>query len=204
MKLFKTPRFFRWIFPNKTWGFSRLENCVYLSFDDGPIPEVTTWVLDLLKEQNIEATFFCVGENVKKYPEIYARICAEGHAIGNHSMNHIKGINTSPKEYIRSIEAAGELIQSNLLRPPYGRISFRQTHLLKKKYSIIMWSWLSYDFDFNVPIKKILENAKKQIHSGDILVLHDNLKTFERLQVLLPEIIEIVKDKGLTFKKIKV
>ena len=161
-------------------------------------------LLDLLKEQNIEATFFCVGENVKKYPEIYARICTEGHAIGNHSMNHIKGIKTSPEEYVRSIEAAEKLIQSNLFRPPYGRISFRQTQLLKKKYSIIMWSWLSYDYDFNVPIKKILAKAKKQIHSGDILVLHDNLKTFERLQVLLPEIIQIVKDKELTFKKIKV
>lgn len=202
MKLFRTPRFFRWIFPNKTWGFSRHENCVYLTFDDGPDPIVTPWVLDLLKAHEIKATFFCVGENVKKYPEIYTRILDEGHAVGNHSMNHIKGIKVSIDEYVRSVEAASKYIQSDLFRPPYGRISLKQTYRLKGKYKLIMWTWLSYDFDKTVSIDKIIAKAKRQLSAGDIIVLHDNPKSFDRLKMLLPEIIEIIKLKNVKFKSI--
>lgn len=203
MKLFKTPRFFRIFFPNKTWGFSRLEMSVYLTFDDGPEPEITPWVLDILKENTISATFFCVGENVKKYPEIYARILSEGHSVGNHSMKHEKGVKTSLDEYVQSIEEASKYIHSSLFRPPYGRITTSQSLALNKKYQIIMWSWLSFDYDKNIPVEKILSKAKKQISAGDILVLHDNPKTKDRLKVILPEIIQIVKEKGIAFKKIE-
>ena len=202
MKLFKTPRFFRTIFPNKTWGFSRINNAVYLTFDDGPDPVVTTWVLDLLKENEIKATFFCVGENVQKNPDIYKRIVTEGHAVGNHSMNHIKGIKSSVTEYLHSVDEAGKFIDSKLFRPPYGRISIRQTKHIKKRYKIIMWSWLSYDFDRTVPIKTVLEKAERQIKAGDILVFHDNPKTMDRLQELLPSIIQMINKKGLNFYRI--
>lgn len=202
MKLFKTPRFLRIFFPNKTWGFSRSEKAVYLTFDDGPDPDLTPWVLDFLKEKHLPATFFCVGENVKKYPEIYARILAEGHTVGNHTMKHEKGVKTDLKSYLESIESAKEYIDSKLFRPPYGRMTLSQTREVKKHYRIIMWSWLSFDYDKNIPVEKILRKAKNQIAPGDILVLHDNAKTKERLKILLPEIVKIVGKKELVFTRI--
>lgn len=203
MKLYRTPRFFRWLFPNKTWGFSLSENAVYLTFDDGPDPEITPWVLDLLNSEGIKATFFCVGDNVRKYPEIYDRILTEGHAVGNHSMEHLKGIRVSTKEYMRSVNEAAHWIDSDLFRPPYGRISLSQTYRLKRKYRIIMWTWLSYDFDRSVPLETIVANAKDSIGNGDILVLHDNSKTADRLKLLLPKLVEIIRSKKLNFQKIE-
>lgn len=202
MKLFKTPRFFRIFFPNKTWGFSRSEKAVYLTFDDGPDPDITPWVLEYLKEKNILATFFCVGENVKNNPSIYARILAEGHEVGNHSMKHEKGVETALNAYLQSIDSAKEFIDSKLFRPPYGRMTISQTHQVKKKYQIIMWSWLSFDYDKNIPIEKILRKAQNQITAGDILVLHDNAKTKDRLKILLPEIVALIEQKELRFKRI--
>ena len=202
MRLFKTPRFFRLIFPNKTWGFSRLENAVYLTFDDGPDEVVTSWVLDVLKEKSVLATFFCVGANVKRNPEIYQRILEEGHAVGNHTMKHERGTKTTNQVYFQSIEEAGQLIDSNLFRPPYGRMTLSQTRELRKSYKIIMWSWLSYDFDKSIATKTILEKAKKQLVGGDILVLHDNPKSFDRLKIVLPQLIDVIKEKGLEFKKV--
>lgn len=203
MLLFKTPRFFRWIFPKKTWGFSHSENAVFLTFDDGPDPVATPPVLDLLKLKNIKATFFCVGENVLRHPDLYKRIIDEGHTIGNHTMRHENGLKTNPKEYINSVNEASKIIDSRLFRPPYGRITRKQTTVLSKRYAIIMWSWLSYDYNSNVPISKILLKARKQINSGDILVMHDNKKSINRLKILLPEIIEIIEEKGLGFMPLR-
>jgi peptidoglycan/xylan/chitin deacetylase (PgdA/CDA1 family) len=202
MRFFKTPRFFRLIFPNKTWGFSRHENSVYLTFDDGPDEKVTPWVLDVLKEKGVLATFFCVGNNVKRNPEIYQRIIDEGHAVGNHSMRHERGTKTMNHAYLQSIEEASQLIDSNLFRPPYGRMTIYQTRALKKKYKIIMWSWLSYDFDKKIPSEIVMKNAEKQIKAGDILVLHDNPKSSDRLKFLLPLLIDCINEKGLAYKKI--
>ena len=199
MRIFKTPRFFKWIFPRRTWGFSHLIKSVYLTFDDGPNPEITPWILDFLKEKNIKATFFCVGSNILKYPELFERIKSEGHVVGNHTMNHNKGTETLFNEYKSSITQTKELVQNNLFRPPYGRINTRQSYKLSKEYKIIMWSWLSYDFDLKVPIDKILRKAEKQIQAGDIIVLHDNDKVKDRIKDLLPEMVEIIKIKGLNF-----
>jgi peptidoglycan/xylan/chitin deacetylase (PgdA/CDA1 family) len=201
MLLFKTPRFFRWIFPKKTWGFSRSEKSVYLTFDDGPDPVATPVVLDLLKQNNIKATFFCVGENVLRHPELYQRIKDEGHTVGNHTMQHENGLKTTNKKYIDSVDKAATIIDSKLFRPPYGRIKKSQTNELVKRYNLIMWSWLSYDYDANIPVLKILSNAQKQIQAGDIIVLHDNKKSISRLKILLPEIIGIIEKKELAFKK---
>ena len=203
MKIFKVPRFFRLFFPNKTWDFSASEKVIFLTFDDGPDPQITPWLLDFLANNNIVATFFCVGDNVKKFPEIYARILAEGHAVGNHSMHHQKGINVSLKEYIKSVELASHYIDSILFRPPYGRMSIRQTYALRKKYVIIMWSWLSFDYEPSISVRKIIANAKSRIQAGVILVFHDNSKTTDRLKEILPELIEIVRAKGFGFSKIQ-
>jgi len=185
MKIFKTPCFFKWIFPRRTWGFSRSRNQVFLTFDDGPNPEITPWVLDYLKEKKIQATFFCVGSNIKRHPELFQRIKAEGHSVGNHTMNHDKGTKVSFQYYKESISETKKLIGNNLFRPPYGRINAWKSYQLSKEYKLIMWSWLSYDFDPSIDISLILEKAKKQIKAGDILVLHDNPKVKDRVKELL-------------------
>lgn len=201
MKQFRTPYFFRWIFHRRVWGFSRSNGTVYLTFDDGPTPECTDWILQLLETQNIKATFFCVGANAERHPNLMSRIQSAGHAIGNHTMHHEKGTETSRKEYFKSVEEAAKFIPSNLFRPPYGRIPMSFTKELRKKYRIIMWTWLSYDYHPDVPPSKILERAKT-IKSGDILILHDNVKSFDKLRETLPQLLEIIQQKGLTFAPI--
>lgn len=203
MTVFQVPAVLSAVWKGRVWRLRTVPNAVYLTFDDGPIPIVTPWVLDLLKQHGIKATFFCVGENVKKNSEIYQRIISEGHSVGNHSMHHEKGTKTKYESYLASVEEASEYIDSNLFRPPYGRITPKQSRGIRKRFRIIMWSWLSYDFDSTVPVDHILQNARKEIRSGDILVLHDNIKSFERLQQILPEVIAIVEQKGLRFLPIK-
>ena len=202
MKIFKTPCFFKWIFPRRTWGFSRSIDHVFLTFDDGPNPEITPWILDYLKEKNIQATFFCVGSNIKRYPELFQRINTEGHSVGNHTMNHDKGTKVPFQQYKSSISETQKLIGNNLFRPPYGRINAWKSYQLSKEYQLIMWSWLSYDFDPSIQISTILKKAKNQIKAGDILVLHDNPKVTDRVKELLPKLIEIIEQKGLKFEKI--
>ena len=197
MKIYKTPRFLRLIFKQRTWGFSLDENCVYLTFDDGPHPDITPWVLDELQKHDVRATFFCVGENVRRYPEIYQRIISEGHAVGNHTMQHENALKVKSSDYIKSIAEASEWIDSKLFRPPYGRLTPVLASKIRKTYTIVMWSWLSYDFDKTVPVSQILEKAGKQIKRGDILVLHDNPKITERQKELLPELLKILEGKKL-------
>lgn len=200
--MFKTPRFLRLIYKRRTWGFSVERNSVYLTFDDGPHPDITPWVLDELKKQNVKATFFCVGDNVRKYPEIYRRILAEGHSTGNHTMRHENALKVKPGYYLKSIEEASALIDSRLFRPPYGRLTPPLAKKIRKHYNIIMWSWLSYDFDLKVPVEEILEKARRQIREGDILVLHDNPKIRERQKLLLPALLQILREKELQSKSL--
>lgn len=203
MTIFRIPLFFSAVWRRRVWRINAVKGAVYLTFDDGPIPEVTPWVLDQLLEKDIKATFFCVGENVKKHPEIFQRIISEGHSVGNHSMHHEKGINTDTDKYITSVINASQYIQSDLFRPPYGRMTIPQSRSLRKRFRIIMWSWLTYDFDPLVPVDYILEKARKEIRSGDVIVLHDNVKSFDRIQFILPELITILQQKGLKFLPIK-
>ncbi|XOV66981.1 MAG: polysaccharide deacetylase family protein [Fluviicola sp.] len=201
MKQFRTPYFFRWIFHRRVWGFSRQSGFVYLTFDDGPTPECTHWILDQLSARNIKATFFCVGANAKSHPELMKRIINEGHSIGNHTMRHEKGTQTKKEDYFRSIEEAAAFIPSKLFRPPYGRIPMAFTKELRKKYDVIMWTWLSYDYHPDVCAAQILDRAKS-IQSGDILVLHDNVKSFDKLKETLPELLRLIEEKGLKFAPI--
>jgi peptidoglycan-N-acetylglucosamine deacetylase len=203
MRLYRTPRFFRRIFPRMTWGFSRSTAAVYLTFDDGPDPAVTPWVLDELRSRNAKATFFCVGSQVKKFPDLFEQIKREGHTVGNHTMNHENGRKTDSKKYLESIHDADKLIDSKLFRPPYGSISGKQTKDVSDQgYKIIMWSWLTYDFDDQVEIDQIVQAAQK-VNSGDIVVLHDNPKCFERLKRILPGVLDAISQKGLDFEGIK-
>lgn len=199
LRFFKTPFLFKILFFKRIWGFSHSKKSVYLTFDDGPHPDITPWILDYLLMENIKATFFCVGDNVRKYPEIYLRILQEGHAIGNHSMHHNNAIKTSLSAYLLSIDEASKLIQTNLYRPPYGRLPISWGNSILGKYKIIMWSWLSYDYDQQISVSQILKKAKR-ISPGDILVLHDNPKITAKQKELLPQLIQLLKEKKLTFE----
>ena len=201
MKLFRTPRFFRWIFPKRTWGFSWNEKCVFLTFDDGPDPDLTSWILDYLHKEEIKATFFCVGANVERHPHIYQRILNDGHRVGNHTFDHSNAFKVTRDQFVGSVEKASSVISSDLFRPPYGRMPVSYDKLFSDQ-KIIMWTWLSYDFDRSVPIERIVRNAEKNIGPGDILVLHDNPKTEDRLRELLPELVNVIRSKGLSFEVI--
>lgn len=197
-KLFKTPSFIRWMVPRRTWGFSSSET-LYLTFDDGPTEGLTAWILDVLKEKGVKASFFCVGSNAKQYPELMERILNEGHVIGNHTMKHENGNKTSKEDYLASIEEASIYVDSKLFRPPYGRLPVPYVSSIRKNYEIIMWTWLSYDFDESVSVNDILEKSKKQIKPGDILVLHDNLKIEEKTKELLPLFLDDLIGRGYRF-----
>ena len=177
---------------------------MYLTFDDGPIPDITPWVLSVLAEYKAKATFFCVGHNVEKYPEVYQQIRAGGHRVGNHTYHHLQGIKTGFSEYINDIQKASDLISTNLFRPPHGRLKPSQTkHLLSEmKFKIVMWDILSRDFDQNITPAQCLKNSVAHIRQGSIIVFHDSLKSHKNLKFALPEALKILTDKGFVFKNI--
>lgn len=195
MKLFKPPRLADWVLPRLRWRFSVSEPVVFITFDDGPNPEITPFVLDLLKAYNWKATFFCVGENIRRSPEVFQRVIDEGHAVGNHTMKHLNSIKTDNETYLDSFRAFEEVHPGKLFRPPYGRIKPSVAKEIGKTHRIIMWSWLSYDYDLSVSNERILDEAQR-IKPGDILVLHDNAKIASRQQELLPQLFELLRKKG--------
>ncbi|WP_130733496.1 polysaccharide deacetylase family protein [Flavobacterium sp. J27] len=207
----KTPAFISWFFHNYIWRIYTSEQKIYLTFDDGPIPEITEWVLDLLKKENINATFFCIGDNIEKYPEIFKRILKEKHAIGNHTYNHLNGWKANTTSYIENFNLCHKTIEKHssgfhftkLFRPPYGKIKNKQAiRIIRKEYKIVMWDILSYDFDINTSPEKCLENVIKNVSKGSIIVFHDSLKAHKNLQFALPKTIEILKQKGYVFETI--
>ena len=199
MRFFRSPLVARILFPGGLWK-GKDKHAVYLTFDDGPNPHVTPWVLDLLKKEDIKATFFLVGKNIIQNPELVAKIEAEGHRVGNHTMNHERGTDTELNVYLNSVSEVDRLISSDLFRPPYGRISFRQFFkLIKNGKKIVFWSWLSYDFDKEISTERIIRKAKK-IKGGDILVFHDSEKSFSNLKESIEKIIYEIKAKNLSFK----
>jgi peptidoglycan/xylan/chitin deacetylase (PgdA/CDA1 family) len=177
------------------------EKKVYLTFDDGPIPDVTEWVLDFLKSQNIKATFFCVGDNIIKHPEIYNRILSEGHIAGNHTFNHLKGFYTSNETYFENVNKCNEVINgSQLFRPPYGQLKFSQLRKLSKKYKIIFWDVLSYDYSNLVSPEKCLKNVVQYSRPGSIIVFHDSIKAKNNLMYALPRAVEQLKENNYRFE----
>jgi hypothetical protein len=178
---------------------------MYLSFDDGPHPVITNFVLDELKKYNAKATFFCIGDNVVKYPEVYKRIIDEGHAVGNHTHNHLNGWKTADKKYLDNIDAAKKFIDSDLFRPPYGRITrfqLSQLRLSKYKLKTIMWTLLSGDFDNKISKETCTNNVIVNAKEGAIVVFHDSEKANERVSYALPEVLKYFSNKGYLFEKI--
>ncbi len=179
------------------------EKKIYLTFDDGPVPIVTSSVLDILREENVRATFFCVGENVSKNPEIFQRILDEKHAVGNHTFNHLKGWKTHGNEYIRNVIKCAGLIDTKLFRPPYGRIKKSQLTLISKQYSVIMWDVLSGDYDKRTSPKQCLKNVTDNVRNGSVIVFHDSHKAQKNMEFALPRFIKYAKENGFEFAVLK-
>jgi len=181
------------------WRKSSSSKVIYITFDDGPVPEVTPLVLDLLDEYNIKATFFCVGENVEKYPEVYNEVLKRGHRTGNHTYNHLKGASVSTDEYVANVEKASLRIESNLFRPPYGRIKKKQKKALKAGYEIIMWDVITHDYNSSLSPQTIMQNIRRYSRNGSLVVFHDSLKAERNMLTVLPLAIEYWNSKGYSF-----
>jgi len=199
MFLAKSPVLIKKYYPQLIWELPNKENKIYLTFDDGPIPEVTEWVLDVLEQYNVKATFFCIGNNIEKYPEVFKKIKEQKHSIGNHSFHHLSGWDTDDEVYFRNIAKCQTLTETRLLRPPYGRIKKSQVAKLIKDYKIIMWDVLSGDFDSKTSPEKCLKNVTKNTKSGSIIIFHDSIKAYENLKQTLPKAIEFLLEKGFVF-----
>jgi peptidoglycan/xylan/chitin deacetylase (PgdA/CDA1 family) len=202
MFLAKSPAIIKKYYPRLIWDLPNNDNKIYLTFDDGPIPEITDRVLDVLKQFNIKATFFCLGANAEKNPILYSRIIKEGHTIGNHSYHHLSGWDTDDEQYIKNIKKSNELLKTELFRPPYGRIKKSQIKGLINEYKIIMWDVLSGDFDSKTTPEKCYNNVVKNTKPGSIIVFHDSIKASENLKYALPKAIEFLLKKGFVFDKL--
>jgi peptidoglycan/xylan/chitin deacetylase (PgdA/CDA1 family) len=198
----KTPWLLRQLYPTLTWQIATQQKELFLTFDDGPHPVATPFVLDTLKEFGAKATFFCIGKNVVQYPEIFKRISSEGHAIGNHTNDHLNGWKTTDTLYLDNINAADKVIGSSLFRPPYGRIKRRQARLLQPQYKIVMWDVLSGDFDTNLSAEKSLQFVVQGSRPGSIIVLHDSQKAYRIVHDILPKLLQHFAGQGYTFSRI--
>lgn len=202
MYLVKTPWLLKKFYQQLIWNQPRTNNTIYLTFDDGPIPEVTPFVLDTLSTFGAQATFFCIGDNVRKHPTVFARLKAEGHVIGNHTFNHLKGWVTDDQTYLANFKQADALLNTPLFRPPYGRVKRSQIPLLKQErpdINIIMWDVLSGDFDTALGPEKCLRHTLKHTENGSIIVFHDSLKAFPKLRYVLPKALEHWQNSGYQF-----
>jgi len=218
MYLARTPYLLKKIYPKAVWRFSPSEKNIYLTFDDGPIDTITTWVLDELKKYNVKATFFCVGANIEKQPEIYKRIIEEGHQTGNHTYNHLNGWNTHTRTYLKNVLMCEDTLNKNvsqntssltlkekkLFRPPYGKVKNTQYSILNTQYSIIMWDVLSGDYDKKTTNEKCLSNVIDNVRNGSIVLFHDSIKAEANLKYALPQFIEWALKEGYSFKRVEV
>ncbi|WP_316805205.1 polysaccharide deacetylase family protein [Pedobacter nototheniae] len=218
MYLIKSPLLLKWYYPSLLWNKSRSEKVIYLTFDDGPIPNVTDFVLKTLKAFKAKATFFCIGDNIIKHPKVFLRVKSEGHAIGNHTFNHLKGWKTDNDTYIKNVIQCQQITKTNLFRPPYGRIKKSQIKRLeslvwdlepnpnpstpKAQLNIVMWDVLSGDFDINLTPEKCYQNVIKNAGNGSIIVFHDSLKAFDRLEYVLPKVLEYFSEQGFQFSSL--
>lgn len=203
MYLVKTPWLLKKLYPLLTWDTGSTDRCIYLTFDDGPIPIVTPFVLNILRQFNARGTFFCIGDNINKHPDIYEQVVADGHRIGNHTHNHLRGWKTDDETYANNFLKCHALVHSQLFRPPYGRIKGSQIKRLREispDLQIMMWDVLSGDFDESLSPEGCLKNVLKHTESGSIVVFHDSLKAFARLKYTLPRALKYWSEKGYTFE----
>ena len=200
----RTPAALRWIFPRYEWKINHSRPTIYLTFDDGPVPDATLWVLNVLKKYQIKATFFCVGDNVRKHPEVFTKVINEGHAIGNHTFNHLNGWKNEQHHYIKNFERCEQIFSdlgatTNLFRPPYGKIKSSQANFILKTHRIIMWDLLSADFSPKISKETCLEQTLKYSRPGSIILFHDSIKTIDKLRFVLPAYLSEMKSQGYSF-----
>ena len=193
------PKAIRSIYKGVLWRKDPLVKKIYLTFDDGPIPEVTPWVLDVLDSYGIKATFFCVGENVVRYPELYRSILERGHRTGNHTYNHVRGLFRNSKRYLENIELASRYIESNLFRPPHGDMKWSQLRKLRKHYQVVQWDVISRDYNPDLKPEEVLEIVKHYARNGSIIVFHDSLKAERNMRYAMPRAVEYLQSKGFEF-----
>ncbi|MCM1137589.1 MAG: polysaccharide deacetylase family protein [Muribaculum sp.] len=197
------PLLYRLLFPEALWRIKRRgRKVVFLTFDDGPIPEETPWVLDMLDKHAIKATFFMVGDNVRKYPHLYEEVKRRGHSYGNHTMHHLQGIKESATTYLRDITEADRLIDSILFRPPHGIIYPEQAKLIRRHYNIVMYDLVTRDYSKRVTGEQVLDNVKRYVRNGSIIVFHDSLKAHTNMRYALPRAIEWLKEQGYEFERL--
>lgn len=196
----QVPGFVRNMFPKALWRMNPDEKAVYLTFDDGPIPVITPWVVDLLGRYGIKATFFMVGDNVRKHPQEYKLVVDAGHRVGNHTFNHLKGLFTDTREYVENVEKGDALIHSNLFRPPHGMLRHSQYKELSKRYQFVMWDLVTRDYSKRLCGEEVLENVKRLVRNGSIITFHDSLRSEGNLKYALPRAIEWLLEQGYEFK----
>jgi peptidoglycan/xylan/chitin deacetylase (PgdA/CDA1 family) len=187
-------------FKGTVWRINRQEKAIYLTFDDGPVPEITPAVLDILDKYHVKATFFCVGENVEKHPEVYAEVLRRGHAVGNHTYNHLKGFEHRKSTYLANVKKAATVINSPFFRPPYGRIRPVQLRTLRKQYKVILWDLITRDYNSRLSPDYILQTIRRLTRNGSVIVFHDSVKAQKNLFATLPQAIEFWQGEGYAFK----
>ena len=192
----------RLLYPKALWRINPEEKAVYLTFDDGPIPEVTPRVLDILDHYGVKATFFMVGDNVRKHPEVFRQVVERGHRLGNHTFNHLGGIRHTTRDYVRNIHKANAYIHSDLFRPPHGWLRHRQYYFLKRHYKLVMWDLVTRDYSKRLNAQDVFNNVKRYARPGRIITFHDSLRSASKLWEALPRSIEWLLEQGYTFKTI--
>ena len=192
--------YLRWLYPKAIWRMDRRQRAVYLTFDDGPIPEATPFILDVLDQFGIKATFFMVGDNARKYPHLLDEVRRRGHRIGNHTFNHIGGFRWLSKRYLQNTDKANEILQTNLFRPPHGWMRAAQYWRLQAHYKIIMWDLVTRDYSKWLTADDVVSNVKRYARNGSIITFHDSLKSIEKLKSALPESLQWLRDQGYEFK----
>ena len=190
----------RWIYPDALWRMNKHERAVYLTFDDGPIPEVTPRVLDILDHYQVKATFFMVGDNVRKHPDIFQQVKDKGHRIGNHTFNHIGGFRHGIRSYLNNVEKANEYLHTDLVRPPHGWLKWEQYFFLHKRSQLVMWDLVTRDYSNRLNAQEVLWNVRHYARPGSIITFHDSLKSQDKLWFALPRSIEWLQAQGYSFK----
>lgn len=200
MLIEQPPKLLRWLYPRALWRMDKNVKAVYLTFDDGPIPNITPWVLDLLDKYNIKATFFLVGDNVRKHPEEFKMIVERGHRVGNHTFNHISGLKYLSYNYLENTNKADELIKSKLFRPPHGWMRWGQYMVLSHRYTVVMWDLVTRDYSKRLNGPQVLKIVKKYVRNGSIITFHDSIKSEKNMKYALPRTIEWLLEQGYEFK----
>ena len=200
MLIEQVPEFIRNLYQKALWRMDPNEKAIYLTFDDGPIPVITPWVVELLERYGIKATFFMVGDNVHKFPQEFMQVVEGGHRLGNHTFNHLKGLFTSTKDYIENVDQADAFIHSNLFRPPHGLLRRSQYKELSKRYQFVMWDLVTRDYSFRLYGEDVLANVKRFTRNGSIITFHDSMRSESNLRYALPRAIDWLLEQGYSFK----